>query len=118
MDEVRLPRRDRTEENQWVTGFLEAAPEAIEEAARLALEQKRVQLAARLVGLLKETGDPDLERVRHLGGLQLLKGRDLVQAQEDVEVLLERLRKKRLARAKARHRKRVKPPGGSGPRRR
>ena len=118
MGEVRLPRRDRAEEDKWIAGFLQAAPEAIEEAARLALAQKRVQLAARLVGLLKETGDPALERVRHLGGLQFLEGRDLVQAQEDVEALLERLRKKRLARAKARHRNRVKPPGGRGPRRR
>ena len=118
MGEVRLPPRDRTEENNWVAGFMEATPELIEEAAHLALADRRVQLAARLVGLLKDTGDPGLERVRHLGGLQLLEGRDLVQAEQDVEALLERLRKKRLARAKARHRKRVKPPGGRGPRRR
>ena len=118
MDEVRLPRRDRTEENKWIASFLEASPEVIEKAAQLALAERRVQLAARLVGLLNETGDPALERVRHLGGLQLLEGRDLRQAQEDVETLLERLRKKRLARAKARHRNRGKPPGGSGPRRR
>ena len=57
MDPAALPPRTRSEEDAWVAGWAAAGDtEALVEAVAHAIEARRPQLAARLVGLVPPDG--------------------------------------------------------------
>ena len=91
-----------------------AAPERIEEAVRAALGAGRPRLAGRLVGLLPAgwvEQDPDLERAQKAAKLMLLNPEAQAdQFMEELQVLFEIRRKKRMRRLKERSRKRESKP--------
>jgi hypothetical protein len=75
-----LPKRTTEAENAYVDGLMEAAPDAVLDAAVAAVDDGRPMLAARLVGLLPSetdlTGVPALERAQQAARFVLLAPAD------------------------------------------
>ena len=101
-----LPSRSREAEDAYVAELRDAAGDEVRSAVMDALGDGRVQLAARLVGLLPEDGDPDLEKARRAARF-LLTQRDPV-VEEELSVLMARLHERRRQRFQRRHTKRPK----------
>ena len=101
-----LPSRAREAEDAYVDGLRDASGDEVRSAVIDALGAGRVQLAARLVGLLPDDGDPDLDKARRAARFLLTK-RDPV-VENELHVLMSRLHKRRRQRFQRRHTKRPK----------
>ena len=122
-----LPERSIAAEDAFLSEMGSASPELIQEAISAALEQRRPQLAARLVGLLDD--DPleclapaERKRARTVTHLLLHENREdpnawFYEAQELAE-LWAQARRKRLEKVKTRMRGRNRHPRPRMPRKR
>ncbi len=69
-----LPERTAEAEEAFLHRFRQGEQDGLDEAVAAALESRRPQLAARLVGLLDHDDSPELERARRAAAFVLHKG--------------------------------------------
>lgn len=104
-----LPGRSRPEEDAFVSSLAQASDvDALQDAITEAMEQRRPQLAARLVGLLPldHDGGPEVERARSAASWLLVsQGTEFERAYSELEDAWSALRKHRMKRIKQRMRK-------------
>ncbi|MCB9764597.1 MAG: hypothetical protein H6739_32785 [Alphaproteobacteria bacterium] len=107
-----LPSRVPADEDAFLRAAAQESDEAIAEHVRVAVRQGRPQLAGRLVGLLvdEDDDDPELLRARRAARLLCLKPPD-PQLFLELDDALERLRRRRVLRAKTRQRERARTEG-------
>ncbi len=106
-----LPERSHEAEEAFVLSLQGADAPDLREAAMAAIDAGRIQLAARLVGLIEDDGDPDLERARRAARF-LLTQRDPAM-EDELVLLMSRLHKRRRQRFRRRHMQ--KTPGAPKP---
>ena len=106
-----LPPRGQHDEDAWIQALQDADDDHVAACVRAAVRAGRPGLAARAVGLLSDdVDDPDILRAQSAARLLCLTP---PKAQwVELDDALTALRKRRLARFKARHRKRIEPSGG------
>lgn len=103
-----LPGRATSDEDAWIRALHSADEEQVVEAVKTAVRGGRPGLAARAVGLLHEDlQDPDVLRAQRAARLLCLQKEPLVWV--ELDEALDRLRSRRVAGFKARHRKALKP---------
>lgn len=116
MAEARLPGRGGADEDRFVVEQANADASVLRELVGRALDAGRVGLAARLVGLIPESAEPEpaLERARAAARLLLLRGADAPERAYDglIEAWVE-VRQKRIDGARDRMRRAAK--DGLGP---
>ncbi len=107
---IPLPRPTPEEEDRFIETLSGQDPERIAEAVRATLAAGRPALAARAVGLLGDEGaiDSDLDKARRAAHFLLLKGGAASEVEEQLDWILERLRLRRMTRAKSRQRAKLK----------
>ena len=109
---MKLPPPEPAAENSWIEGWMESSDEEIIEAAKRALDDKRLRLAGRLSSLLEEesiANHPELQRARRAAYLLVHKGGLGTQTQPHDLQTLRRRRRQRIARSKNRQRRAVNP---------
>jgi len=107
-----LPPPEPKAEDAWVEEWMEASDIDIIDAAKQALNAKRLRLAGRLSSLLEEDNialHPDLQRARRAAHLSVHRGGLGVQDQPDDLATLRRRRRQRMAQSKSRQRRSVNP---------
>jgi hypothetical protein len=110
MDLLKLPERNRRDEDAWVAEWGASRDfEALVEVIGTAIDAQRPQLAARLVGLLPpdvEVGDETtIDTARRAARLLLLAQEESEQAWSELEEAWTQLRRSRMRRIKRRMRK-------------
>ncbi len=109
-DPVALPSPSRQAEDQFIRDLAGREPEEVAAAVRAALAAGRPALAARAVGLLGETDEPDphLDKARRAARFLLMKGGPVDLVDEQLALILGRLRKRRMKRSRRRQRAKLK----------
>ena len=105
-----LPPPTPEAEDRFVQGISSESPEVVAACVRAALAAGRPALAARVVGLLTEDGpsDPDLDKARRAARFLLMQGGPVVQLEEQLDIILGRLRARRMKRARRRQRDKLR----------
>ncbi len=105
-----LPHPTPEAEDRFIQGLADQSPELVAVSVRAALAAGRPALAARAVGLLAADGhsDPDLDKARKAARFLLMKGGTAVQIEEQLDLILGRLRTRRMKRARRRQRDKLR----------
>ena len=101
-----LPGRGQIDEDAWIEGLSTADDEQVVDAVKAAVRAGRPALAARAVGLMADASD-DEDVQRALRAARLLCLTPPKAQWVELDNALDALRTRRLARFKARHRKRM-----------
>ena len=107
---VALPLPSPEAEDRFIQDLAGQDADQVADAVRAALAARRPALAARAVGLLGDDdgSDPDLARARKAARFLLMKGGPTVQIEEQLDVILGRLRTRRMKRARRRQRDKLR----------
>jgi len=109
-DAVSLPRPTPEDEDRFIQSLSDQGPEGVADAVRAALAAGRPALAARAVGLLGNAGsdDADLAKARQAARFLLMKGGPAAQIEEQLDLILARMRTRRMKRARRRQRDKLR----------
>lgn len=107
---IALPLPTTEAEDRFIQSLADLDSDRVAAAVRAALSAGRPALAARAVGLLgdDDPSDPDLARARKAARFLLMKGGPVVQIEEQLDLILGRLRTRRMKRARRRQRDKLR----------